>query len=317
MLSGALAFGANAQNEESFQFSFITPMGTNGVNSHQMANNVSINLLGGYSRGNNAFECAGLYNINSEYTKGAQFAGITNISGKSENAYQFAGIANVNSDQKKGGQFAGIANVASEGKVDVQVSGILNYAKYAGTQIGLINIADSVSGVPVGLINIVKKNGKQEFELGFSDALNTYLSFKLGTDKFYTIFSGGVNYFDIKNGGTKDPIQYAAGLGFGTDRALKNNFSTQIEVMGYALTEDKSFAKDLNMLTQLKLTAAKELSSGIKFYAGPVFNMTVSQLKNTEGKVIGAGLAPYTLFDNKGEKTNLEAWVGFTFGIRY
>jgi transposase len=47
----------------------------------------------------------------------------------------------------------------------------------------------------IGLINIAKHRGKYEFEVSFSESINTAISFKIGTDKFYTIFSGGINYF--------------------------------------------------------------------------------------------------------------------------
>lgn len=306
-----------SQSEKSFQLSFITPLSTNGASANKIANDYSINLLGGYSRANNVFEFGGLYNINSEYTKGVQFAGLTNISSKGVKAIQFAGLANVTSNQEGGIQISGISNVASKGNVGAQVGGILNVAKNAGTQIGLINIADSVGGASIGLINIVKKNGKQEFELGFSDAINTYLSFKLGTDKFYTIFSGGINFYDIKNTETKAPAQFLVGLGFGKEIHFKKSFATQFELMGYAVTEDKEFTGDLNLLSQFKLTVSKELSSGLKFYVGPVFNMTISQYKNAEGELVGTNIAPYTIFQDNNGKTALKGWIGLSLGIRY
>ncbi|PWJ44213.1 hypothetical protein BC781_101563 [Sediminitomix flava] len=311
--SVAMISGANAQSsEKAFQLSFISPIGTNGTQANEIINDYSLNLLGGHSRGNNVLELGGLYNVNTSYTKGVQFAGLTNYSAKSEKAVQFAGITNIASDQDRGVQISGITNVTAKGNVAFQLSGILNVADKAGTQIGLINIADSVGGTSIGLINIVKKNGKKEFEIGFSDALHTYGSFKLGTDKFYTIFSAGVNYIN-----QTDDLQYAVGLGFGKDIALKNNFATQIELLGYGLSEGQEFTSDLNMLTQLKVTGSKEFKSGVKVFAGPVLNMTVSKYQGEDGELIGSQLAPYTLFESNNGNVDLKGWIGFTFGIRY
>jgi hypothetical protein len=308
---------ASAQTDKEFQLSFVTPMGTNGTASQITANDFSFNILGGVSRANNVFEFGGLYNINLEQTKGFQFAGLTNISKRAERSVQFAGIANINSNQDKGVQMAGVSNVASKGKVDLQAAGILNIARVVGTQVGLINIADSVTGTSIGLINIVKRGGKRELEIGFSEVLNTYLSFKLGTDKFYTIFSGGLNYYDWNNTKVKKPIQYALGVGFGTDIALKKGYATQLEIMGYELSEKKKFQSDLNLLTQFKFSFSKSVRSGLKLYAGPVANLTVSQYKTTDGELVGSQLAPYTLFKDEGSKTQLKGWLGFTIGLRY
>lgn len=294
----ALALTSYGQEEtnKDFQITFISPLGTNGINSHLYTNKVSINLLAGTSAANTAFEFGGLVNVNTQYVKGFQFAGITNISAKSENAIQVAGIT----------------NIAPKGSTKLQLSGLVNVAKTAKFQIGLVNIADSLSGAAFGLINVVKKNGKQEWDLGFSDAINTHLSYKLGTRNFYTIFSGGVNYLEVENA----DLQYAVGLGFGSEIQLKNNYATQIELLGYGLTENEEFSEDLNLLTQVKLTVSKELDSGLKLYAGPAFNMTISQVKKQNG-AIGTDLAPYTIFEDNTNQTDLKGWVGFTIGLRY
>ncbi len=67
--------------------------------------------------------------------------------------------------------------------------------KVKGVQIGLINyMEDGEAGVSIGLINVAKYGGKYEFEVSFSEAVNTMFSFRIGTDRFYTMFSGGINY---------------------------------------------------------------------------------------------------------------------------
>lgn len=306
----AISVVAQEVRERDFQVSFISPFGTNGTQSHLTTNKVSFNILGGYSYGNTAFEFGSLYNVNTNLTKGFQFAGIANYSGNTQNAAQFAGITNIAASGSTPFQFAGIANVADE-VTGLQFAGIANVAKKVrGVQFGLFNYADESDGVSIGLINIVKNGGKQEFEIAFSEALNTAVSFKLGTDKFYTIFSGGINYI---NG----PVEYAAGLGFGTHINWKKGWGNQIEAIGYALTEQGEFQKGVNMLTQLKFTVSKELAPHFKVFAGPVLNLTISDYVNPETGAISSSLSPWSMWKSSNGNTQLNSWVGFTAGVRF
>lgn len=304
LLLPVLSIIAQEVIQRDFQLSFISPLGTNGLDSRVTSNKFSLNMLGGYSYGNTAFELGGIYNVNTDVTKGLQMSGVANYSGYGLNAFQIAGITNV---MKKGTtpfQIAGVVNMADNAN-GLQLAGVVNVAKrLTGVQLGLINIADESEGVAVGLINIVKKNGKYEFELAFSEAWNTVISFKLGTDYFYTIFSGGVKY-------VKEPIEYGAGLGFGTHVCWKNGWSNQIELIGYAITTGKSFNHDgLNMLVQLKLPIAKEVCEHFKIFGGPVFNTTLSSLDK-------CSINPWSLGSTLSGKTKLNCWLGFVVGVRF
>lgn len=332
---------SQASNERCFQLSFIAPLGTNGMQSHLTTNKISFNILGGHSYSNTAFEFGGLYNVNTHFTKGFQFAGIANYTDSTKNVVQFGGV--VNSAKKgtaafqfggilnaaggvKGVQFAGVVNGAKKvsglqlsgivnysGEVKgVQIGGVVNIAKQLrGVQVGLINYAEESDGVSVGLINIVKNGGKREFEVAFSEALHTAVSFKLGTDRLYTIFSGGINYID-------QPVEYAAGVGFGTHIHWKKDWGNQIELMGYALTENGSFKDmDLNMLTQLKFTVSKEITRYFKVFAGPVLNMTISKYVNPDTGVAGSSLSPWSMWKSNSGSTRLNSWIGFSAGVRF
>lgn len=273
-----MSVSAQETRERDFQLSLITPLGTNGAQSHLTTNKVSFNILGGHSYGNTAFEFGGLYNVNLHLTKGFQFAGIANVA-----------------EEVSGLQFAGIVNIAK---------------KVKGVQFGLFNYADESEGVSVGLINIVKHGGKHEFEVAFSEALNTAVSLKLGTDKLYTIFSGGINYLN-------SPVEYAVGLGFGTHIDWKKGWGNQIEAIGYALTEQGEFHGGVNMLTQLKYSVSKELAPHFKVFAGPVLNMTISDYVNPETGAIGSSLSPYSMCSNDSGSTRLNGWIGFSAGVRF
>ena len=311
MLSATSAYSARMPEERNFQLSLLSPLGTNGMNSGQIANKVSINLVGAHSYANKSFEFGSVYNVNLDHTSGFQFAGVVNHTKASRNAAQFAGVTNIAKNGETPFQFAGILNVADHVS-GLQFAGVVNVAKEVrGVQFGIVNYADTCSGVPVGLFNIVKHGGKQEFEVGLSDAFNTYASFKLGVDRFYTIFSAGVNYLLHS-----EPI-YGVGMGWGTDISWKKaGWANQIEAVGYYITEDGEFRLGTNVLAQLKCTFSKQIQPHFKVFAGPIFNLTVSDYVNPETGVVGSTLKPYSIFHTN-EKTAVNGWVGFAAGVRF
>ena len=296
--------------ERTFQLSLLSPLGTNGVSSGQVTNKVSVNLVGGHSYANKGFEFGSVYNVNLGYTSGFQFAGVVNYTNESRNAAQFAGVTNISRSGKTPFQFAGVLNVA-DNVSGLQFSGVVNVAKEVrGVQFGVVNYSDTCSGVPVGIFNIVKHGGKQEFEVGVSDAFNTYASFKLGVDRLYTIFSAGVNFLH------SEPI-YGVGMGWGTDISWKKTgWANQIEAVGYYITEDGKFQLGTNVLAQLKFTFSKQIRPHFKVFAGPTLNLTVSDHVNNETGVIGSSLKPYSIFHTNGN-TAVNGWAGLTAGVRF
>ena len=311
MLFATSAYSGEIAEERNFQLSLISPIGTNGASSGRTTNKVSFNIVGGHSYANKNFEFGSVYNVNLNHTSGFQFAGVVNHTSESRNAAQFAGVTNISKSGKTPFQFAGVLNVAD--KVSgLQFAGVVNVAKEVrGVQFGVVNYSDTCSGVPIGIFNIVKHGGKQELEVGLSDAFNTYASFKLGVDRFYTIFSAGVNYVLHS-----EPI-YGVGMGWGTDTSWKKaGWANQIEAIGYYITEDGKFRLGTNVLAQLKFTISKQIRPHFKVFAGPTLNLTVSDYTNPETGAIGSSLKPYSILHTNG-KTAVNGWVGFTAGVRF
>ncbi len=305
LILATICLSLNAQTPQyrGAQVSFITPVGTNGTESQYITNGFSFNILGGYSYATEGFELGGLYNINSGHTVGAQIGGLFNMSGEVKGV-QVAGLFNKSTDVE-GVQIGGLANI-SEDIEGVQLSGIVNIAEdNRGLQVGLVNYAEESDGVQLGLINIVKEGGKHEFEVGFGESLNTYVSFRLGNKYLYTIFSGGVRYFG--NEGT----DFAAGLGLGTQIEWEEGWANEIEGICYSITHDGEFAKNLNLLTQLRFTFSKEFSPWFKIFAGPTLNLTISD------RVGGSYWAPSAMFESQSGNSNVKGWVGFTAGVRF
>jgi hypothetical protein len=376
------------------QFTFVSPLGTNGTESGEVVNMVSFNLLLGYAAGLEGVEFGGLMNIEKDYvkgvqfaglgnlvrnqvtgsqfagflnvnggaTRGAQFAGFLNSAGPGSDAIQFAGFTNVLQGNVKGGQFAGFANIArgdvqgmqAAGFVNVatgsvrtgqmagflnvakedisgpqiagfanvsaaevkgaQISGFINVArKVKGAQVGIINIADSIQGVQIGLINLAK-NGYRRFEIWGSEALYANMAYKMGTRGFHTIFALGAQ-------GDLDYFRYGYGFGVGTEIGLGKRFAANIDALAYHINEDEIWTSKLNELYQLRTTLGVRLGKHSYFFAGPAFNVMVSQFQSGDSDSLGSGLAPsWTKYnENHGyrERTNVKMWPGIHAGFRF
>lgn len=126
------------------QISLLPKVGTNRGMSGNVTNDWSVNLLVGYSKGNEKIEVAGLGNITRRYIHGAQFAGAFNELRGNAYGAQFAGLWNRTGGNLSGGQFAGGYNFARrvpgfalqvavgvndmrQGKASAQFAGLANF----------------------------------------------------------------------------------------------------------------------------------------------------------------------------------------------
>jgi len=176
------------------QLTFISPLGTNGMQSGRTINIVSINMLAGISGGVRGVELgglanvskgnvtglqvaglansslgyaqglqmAGLANFNKGFVHGAQVAGLVNLTTAEFEGLQMAGLVNVNTRDLNGFQAAGLINTTT-GMVDgLQLAGITNVTttELRGAQIGLINYANTLNGFQLGLVNVADSVGK-------------------------------------------------------------------------------------------------------------------------------------------------------------
>ena len=166
--------------------SLITPLGTNGLESWNTVNHLSLNLFAGYSGGLDGLEVAGFANALKGDMRGIQVAGFCNNTFGDADGFEIAGFWNYNHRNVKGMQIAGFANLTRGTMEGIQVSGFINYAKVVkGLQIGYINIADTIeSGMPIGFISFVK-DGYRVVQIGGNETFMGEISYKSGIERFY------------------------------------------------------------------------------------------------------------------------------------
>jgi hypothetical protein len=213
--------GANAKGVQMAGLYNHVQDSVNGLQAAGLNNRIRKSLHG--------VQLSGIYNSVSGPVRGVQVTGIVNNADSTVHGWQLSGIANRAAAALKGVQIAGIANTAQDSVTGVQISGIanhvhatlngtqitgiVNYARHVkGTQIGLINISDTLSGYSIGLLTIAKR-GYHKFSVAVNDVLDVNLVYKAGNRKLYSMISLGFNI----GAGRK---AYSWGYGFGNETRL-------------------------------------------------------------------------------------------------
>jgi len=291
---------------------------------------------------------AGLGNVVAGHSRGVQLAGLFNRSGSAD-AIQIAGIFNSSADDFSGVQFASLFNRsggdaralqmslflnAAKGATKTQISGFMNVAgdvsfaqigpvlnvakSVKGVQIGLINVADTVSGVPIGLLNIVRK-GYNRVELSTSEVFYGNLAIKVGVKPFYNIFIVGGRFDEEPNDQDEQERVLSWGLGYGIGSAISlgSRYMLNLEALTLHVNERENWTDDLHQLYQFKILLDGRIGRKVSVFAGPVGNLMMSRLADPENGTIGTRFAPYTLYDETKDGTNIKAWIGLNAGIRF
>lgn len=253
-------------------------------------------------------QTAGVINM-SRNVKGVQLAGVINMASNEVGGAQLAGIGNF-AQEVKAGQLAGIMNIATRRVSGAQIAGILNYGKeIKGSQIGFLNVSDTVTGVPIGFLSFVLK-GYRRVELSANEVLHTNLTLKTGVSKFYNIFTGGLipgDNFDT----------WGFGYGIGTEGKIGKRFLHSYDLTSSWISEqDKPFGT-FNLLTNLRINFGYLLGKRASLYLGPSLNMHASTWKDAGSEQFLTRIAPYNLYLEVYGDTQFQFWIGGQAGIRF
>ncbi|PJJ60942.1 hypothetical protein [Hymenobacter chitinivorans] len=345
---GAPATPAADRQRQPFQFSVVSPLGTNGLASGRTVNTVSLNLLAGYAAGVQGLELGTLLNVDRDAVQGVQAAGMVNLVGGPVRGTQLAGLGNLITADAHGLQAAGLLNVAvgpvegaqlagmvnyqggaaetrtaqvaglanvTPGNVrGVQVAGLLNVARSVrGLQLAPFNIADSVAGASIGILSLVR-HGYHRAEVWASDALPANAALKLGgSRKFYNILAVGVQ--------PGSSFRWGLGYGVGSEVELSRRLTLSVDALATQVNERKGWTDELNLLNQLRPLLGWRLTPGGRttLLLGPTLNVMVSRYRDAEQPGYGSRLGGQhlELFNETHGRTNTRAWVGAQAGLRF
>jgi hypothetical protein len=324
--------GTNSVNYSN-KFSLNIIDGVNGgVNGFELGSVANINK--GYVHG---VQISGVCNYTTGNSDGVIISGAANISQGNLGSTGLSGVANYSGGNSNGVAISGAANIIMEKSNGAMIAGAVNYSgshkglqlspfniavkKANGSQIGVVNIAGNAKGVQFGVFNIcnnpdsiipfgifnVVKNGYYAFELSTNELFLSSLSFKMGIEKFYTIFRAGIGAFNSEN-------NFSTGMGFGSIISIKNKHKLNLELICDNLHYDKKWNGDnINLLNQFNLNYQYQINDRLAVKGGPGIKVYVTDQK-VNGKFNTIDV-PYTIFEDAGRKVKTSGWVGFNAGI--
>ena len=358
---GTLNFQPFSVNPEdttivSVQFAFVPFVSTNGTESGNVINDVSFNLLGGYSAGTRAFEMAGLFNINRgdmtgvqlaglfnqvggivdgvqlaglfnsnlHSVKGVQLAGLTNFTTGQVEGVQIAGLANFSPKSVKGVQVAGLANFSGKNTEGTQVAGLANFTAHEvkGAQVAAFNFASKVDGFQLGVFNYADSVSGVPVGL-ISFVRSGYHNVEIATNEVLplnlALRTGKREFYNILFVGIRpEPSRDVTwSYGYGLGTSPRLGKKTFLNIEVSSEQLNKGNTQALNLINKLYLGGDYQVSKKLALFAGPTINFRVFD-NSFDGH---PDLFTYTNTRIRNEKTYSENissqwWWGFRAGFR-
>ncbi len=276
----------------------------------QLAGFVNTNM--GDTRG---VQVAGFANTNLGKMNGVQVAGFSNVTGMPSNGVQVAGFGNVQIGDYSGSQFAGLTNIATEKITGSQISALFNYGrKVHGTQIGLVNYADTLGGVPIGLLSIVK-SGYHKIELSADEVFYANLAFRTGVRKFHTMLMAG-----FKPQQSLDPADtsvWTFGYGLGITPKLNRWWYLDVDISSQHVNKG-SFTDALSLLNKVYVGFDFQVAKKFSIATGVTFNGYLTSNSYTEYPTLFTDYHPKIVAEkNFSNDTNLKMWWGAKIALRF
>ncbi|MBN1242831.1 MAG: hypothetical protein JXA15_09010 [Spirochaetales bacterium] len=306
-VDASLAFGgigSLARSVEGIQASSVFSLSEGNVEGFQLSG--VFNIAGGGLEG---FQSAGVFNIAGAGVQGFQGAGVFNIAGGDVEGFQGAGVFNI-ADDIEGFQGAGVFNIAD--RIDgTQVAGVFNIAGQAeGFMIAPVNVADSLDGVALGLINLI---GDGVNEVGFEYAPAAELYGMIWRNGTHSLFSLVRLSAPIENLPETWSEQLALSLGLGTRLSLGRASWIDLDLSGERVL-DKAFRTG----AVAALDSGDALALWRAFAPYPSLGLSagarLGPLKAWIGARVDIDLPGLVVTDERWHDPEMPIWSGVFFG---
>lgn len=249
------------------------------------------------------------------HLNGPQLAFGANIVRDSLRGIQVGGAFN-SARHVKGAQLSMGINIVREKTTGFQLGAFNKTGKLSGIQMGVINVVDSLEkGATIGLINLVK-NGKTELGIDHNDVDHVRLSFRTGTNGFYNIYNAGFRLLESDASGD-DNLLVSYGFGFGTEKSLAKHLFLNVELTSNLLynTEDKE--QLFNLLNRVQMNIGFRALKRLSFTGGPVLNIFITDEFNSESGETAQLGNKKSFFDKQSSDTLVKMWLGYSFAIKF
>jgi len=261
---------AQEKTTNQLHIGLIYPLSTNGKAAPSDTNDLSIHLISGISKQENACLIAGISGIVTANVYGTMVSGVSNHVGADASGVLVAGLLNHVKGKARGLQIAGVINKSSD--AHTQVAGLINIAKRVeGVQVaGFINIAQQ-SDYPVGLINIIR-DGELALGLSVDEAGGLALALRSGGRVLYGIIGLG---YQTRH----QEARYLLEGGLGAHLVTTKAFRLSAELASAAMTsfEDGVYGKQ-----SLRILGGWRITPSIELIGGPTFNHLLFDADQTD-----------------------------------
>lgn len=247
----------------------------------------------------------GAFNRKNFY--GASVSGIMNLTLGWASGMQAAGIMNIVKDSTHGVQIAGIFNQTRKTMDGVQIAGIYNYARKAkGVQVSVVNVADTLDGVSIGVVNYVR-TGYHKLSVYSTELMPLNVAFQSGARHIYTVVSGGVDFAHHR--------AFYNGFGMGYVFNLKHGMVLPVQLTNeiYHLGKDNEGQPETDKqnaaLLRLEPSLQWQVTRKFGLFIGPSYSFCYRALQGAAGYKS----LPVSFATHYTDKTS--GWFGFHAGI--
>lgn len=277
------------------------------------------NIVTGTFKG---LQMAGLFNLNQGRTYGLQAAGVYNqtrvlsgmqVSGimnsalKGADGWQVAGVVNL-ADTLRGMQISGVVNTARVVK-GVQLSSVVNLAKdMRGFQLGVVNVNDSASGIPLGIFSFVRK-GYHKLEVSGDDLFFARAAFRSGVNKLHNIFFVGTNW--------AEPSLYTYGYGFGSFWRMAKRFGINLDVTAEYIHAPRLPDNKLNLLNRFTLGPEIIISKYLRCSISPQLNFLIADIGGDNFQALKSHLPSAFIQTGSLNANSTYMWVGGQVSLKF
>ena len=278
------------------------------VKAAQFSTFANVNL--GEARG---VQISGGSNINFKSADGVLAAAFVNYTGGPSYGVQIAGFGNFQVGDYRGSQISGFMNIARNRISGSQISPFYNHGKNVrGTQIGLFNTADSLGGVPIGLVSFVKY-GYHKLEVSADEIFYTNLAFRTGVNKFYNILSVGMMPQQTMDGQNV----WTFGYGIGTAPKLTKWLYLNFDLTSQHVNKG-SFTDELSSLNKIYAGFDFQIAKKFSITLGATLNGFFTKTTFTDYADLFMNYQPKIRNnENISPDVNLKTWWGAKVGLRF
>jgi hypothetical protein len=268
----------------------------------QIAGTVNMALDSAYG-----VQVAGTVNY-TRYMQGVQVAGLVNYAGKGT-TWQLSGLVNYSGERAKL-QIASLVNKANTVHT-WQISGLINEAKHVkGGQLGIINLAGTCDGVPIGLLSFVK-NGYHKIEVYGDEVLHTQLAFRTGVQKFHNILTAGIRPESNKY------TLWGFGYGIGSSFNMGAKWKFTTDLISQVILKNDEIEKS-SQLNSAFIGVERLLGKKCSVAFGPAYRVLLTYNAAEANPEASTDLVPYSFYNNTfSNGTNLTMWVGGKVSFKF